>query len=35
MTLFPALEKRYAKERQSALDAQRQAHEISLSFAMV
>jgi len=29
MKLFPALEKRYAKERQSALEAQRLAHEIS------
>ena len=29
MNLFPALEKRYSKERQSALDAQRLAHEIS------
>jgi hypothetical protein len=29
MKLFPALEKRYTKERQSALDAQRLAHEIS------
>ena len=29
MNLFPALEKRYSKERQSALEAQRLAHEIS------
>lgn len=29
MKLFPALEKRYAKERLSALEAQRLAHEIS------
>jgi len=29
MKLFPALDKRYSKERQSALDAQRLAHEIS------
>jgi len=29
MELFPALEKRYTKERQSALEAQRLAHEIS------
>jgi len=29
MKLFPALEKRYTKERQSALEAQRLAHEIS------
>ncbi|GHT09364.1 O-methyltransferase [Bacteroidia bacterium] len=29
MKLFPSLEKRYTKERQSALDAQRLAHEIS------
>jgi len=29
MKLFPALEKRYSKERQSALEAQRLAHEIS------
>ena len=29
MNLFPALEKRYTKERLSALDAQRLAHEIS------
>jgi len=29
MKLFPALEKRYSKERLSALDAQRLAHEIS------
>ena len=29
MTLFPALEKRYTKETQSALEAQRLAHEIS------
>jgi hypothetical protein len=29
MKLFPALEKRYSKERMTALDAQRLAHEIS------
>ena len=29
MNLFPALEKRYSKERLSAMDAQRLAHEIS------
>ena len=29
MTLFPSLENRYSKERQSALEAQRLAHEIS------
>jgi hypothetical protein len=29
MNLFPSLEKRYTKERQSALEAQRLAHEIS------
>ena len=29
MNLFPALEKRYTKEKQSALEAQRLAHEIS------
>ena len=29
MTLFPALDKRYTKERQSAMEAQRLAHEIS------